>query len=256
VESHRLIFHRLTSERGEFKLHEQGETPDFQVCNFLLNFDRDGFIDGVEQCLFVAMATQNKFNGYDLVAAGIKDSANDAIDEINYRFQENRFGYTFVSESGEMIRIDSEFLHKEVVERALSLLQRSGFEGPEQEFHEAHKKYREGRYKDAIVDALKAFESTMKTICCHRRWAYSPGANARDLIAIIFDNNLIAASQQSFFSALRALLECGLTTIRNKTSAHGQGAAVVEVPQHVASYALHLAASTIVLLAEADKATP
>jgi hypothetical protein len=168
----------------------------------------------------------------------------------------SRFGYTFVRESGEIIRIDSQFLHKEVVEKAFSLFQRPGFDGPENEFQEAHNKYREGRFKDAIVDALKAFESTIKTICDRRIWAYSPNATAKDLIAVIFDHKLVASNQQSFFSALRALLECGLPTVRNKTSGHGQGADVVEVPQHVAGYALHLAASTIVLLAEADKAKP
>lgn len=42
--------------------------------------------------------------------------------------------------------------------------------------------------------------------------------------------------------------------MRNKTSGHGQGIEIVDVPQHLASYALHLAAANVVLLIEAHKA--
>lgn len=248
-----FIFQRLREERGEFKLHDEGEMPDEQVCNFLLSCDRDGFIDGVELSLVVVDAAR-EFYENDRAAAEITETPDDAINGVNFRFQENRFGYTYVRETGEMVRIDSQFLHKEAVEKAFSLLQQSGFEGPENEFQEAHRKYREGRHKDAILDALKAFESTLKTICDWHKWVYSPNASAKELIGVVFDHDLLASSQQSFFSALRTLLECGLPTVRNKTSGHGQGAAVVEVPQHVAAFALHLAASSIVLLAEADKA--
>ena len=55
--------------------------------------------------------------------------------------------------------------------------------------------------------------------------------------------------------ALRSVLESGLPTVRNKTkgSGHGQGKELINIPGHLAAYALHLAASNIVLLVEAHK---
>jgi hypothetical protein len=55
--------------------------------------------------------------------------------------------------------------------------------------------------------------------------------------------------------ALRSTLESGVPTARNKLGGHGQGTEVVEVPEHIVSYALHLTASAIVFLAEAEKAS-
>ena len=48
-------------------------------------------------------------------------------------------------------------------------------------------------------------------------------------------------------------MEAGVPTIRNKTSAHGQGTEKVSVPEHIVAYALHLTASNILLLARADE---
>ena len=113
---------------------------------------------------------------------------------------------------------------------------------PKISFQDAHKEYRDGHHKDAITKALNAFESTIKTTVDKRKWKYPAGASAKVLIDVIFaKEEPIAPSHESYFNALKALLE-GLGTVRNKsTASHGQGATVVVVPQHVASFALHLA---------------
>ena len=170
----------------------------------------------------------------------------DAIDELNRRFREHNIGYTF--EGGELIRIDSQYIHKEVVKPAISLLQEVDFQGAEEEFFKAHKHYRNGENKEAVVNALKAFESTIKAICEIRHWPYDSTAPASKLIGVILDKD-----KQFLPSMLESSLT-GLATIRNKTSGHGQGIEVVDVPQYLASYTLHLAASNIVLLVEAHKA--
>lgn len=249
-----IIFKLLREELGLFKLSEHGDDPDEQVLNFILNCDCGGFIDAVELSLLVMDTRVREADPYSQAEAGVTQSADSAINDINFRFQEHRFGYSYVPEAGELIRIDSQYLHAEVVEQAFQLLQREGFSGAENEFQEAHKEHREGRHKDAITKALNAFESTIKTICDRRGWKYPAAAAAKGLVDVIFQKELVARSHESFFSALRMLLE-GLGTVRNKsTASHGQGAEIVVVPQHVASFALHLAASSIVLLVEADSA--
>jgi Domain of unknown function (DUF7014)/AbiJ N-terminal domain 4 len=250
-----LAFKTLREERGVFKLSGRSDDPDEQVLNFILECDTEGFIDAVELCFLIVHRIVRQAGEYTRSEGGITEEADEAIANLNYRFQEHRFGYSFVADAGELIRIDSQYLHANVVEEGFKLLKRGGFTGAEAEFADAHKEYRKGENKDAIAKALNSVESTIKTICLRRKWAIPPNAASKDLIKVIFDNELIARSHEAFFGALRAVLESGLPTVRNKsTASHGQGPAIVVVPPHVAAFALHLAASSIVLLVEADNA--
>ena len=185
-----------------------------------------------------------------------KRRIDGAIAELNQRFQEHAIGYQY--QSGRIVRMDSQYLHAETVKTAVSLLHDTGFAGPLDEFMEAHKHYREGNGKAAIVSANNAFESTMKAICDKRGWGYDRDrATAKSLIDTLFSNGLIPSSMQSHFAGLRATLEGGLPTARNRMAGagHGQGAEPVDVPKHIVSYALHLAATNIVFLIEAHNAS-
>ena len=176
----------------------------------------------------------------------------DAISELNHRFREHAIGYQY--NNGQIVRVDSGFIHAEVVVPALSLLSSQHFKGAEQEFRSAHEHYRKKEYKDAIVDALNAFESTMKTICDKCGWSYSKAASAKELINVVLENELAPKYLQSHLSGLRSVLEAGVPTVRNKTSGHGQGAQLITVPEYLAAYVLYLTASNIVLLVEGYKA--
>ena len=183
-------------------------------------------------------------------------SARAAIDELNHRFREHGIGYQF--QGGQIISIESLYLHSEAVQPAISLLHELEFEGALQEFMSAHGHFREGNNKDAIVAAGNAFESTMKTICDLRSWDYSQKpATASNLLGILFDNNLIPNEMQSHFHALRSTLQSGLPTVRNREGqgGHGQGSGVVVVPDYLAAYCLHLAATNIVFLIKAHKSS-
>ena len=74
----------------------------------------------------------------------------------------------------------------------------------------------------------------------------------KKLIDIIFAKGLVPDFMQSHFTALRSTLESGVPTVRNKLGGHGQGGTEISVPDSIASYALHLTATNILLLAEAD----
>ena len=150
-----------------------------------------------------------------------------------------------------IVRMDSQYVHTEAVLPAISLLQQQGFEGASEEFLNAHKHYREGKNKEAIFEALKAFESTMKSICSMMGWTFPENATAKPLIDICISNGLIPEPLRGHFGSLRATLENGLPATSNRLARHGQGEKRIIVPDHYAAYALHLAATNIVFLVEA-----
>ena len=188
----------------------------------------------------------------DAEAAGITLTPDRAIENLNLRFREHNIGYQYLD--GLVIRMDSKFAHEEIVKPALSLLNGAGFDGPAEEFLKAFEHRSHGRNKEAINEALKAFESTIKAICLARNWPVPSTLTASGLIAVVFERDLIPPELSAQFGSLRGLLESGIPTIRNRTSGHGQGAVPVDVPAHLVAYALHLAASNIIFLVEAHKA--
>lgn len=250
----RLIHNAVAKERGEFVLgNKNRHNGYYDLCiSFLLkesDFEQVMSLVGIA-FEFMDLRLMRAFNHRD------RQRIDDAIAELNQRFQEHSVGWQY--QAGQIVRVDSQYLHAETVEVAVSLLQDAGFAGPLDEFMEAHKHYREGNNKEAIVSAGNAFESTMKAICDKRGWGYDKDrATAKSLIDTLFGNDPSLSSMQSHFTGLRTTLEGGLPTVRNKTegAAHGQGAEPVDVPKHIVSYALHLAATNIVFLIESHNAT-
>lgn len=238
----------LRRERGVFILPpSQRGNHDYiqEFSNYILNEKQpELFADALE----LAGRLCERF-GPNLVN---QDAATAAINEINQRLREHGLGYEYIS--GEIVRIDSELVHAEAVKPALTLLHDNRFAGAEQEFLSGFEHYRAGRSKEALTDALKALESTMKVICARRGWTVGGNGTARDLIQACFENGLIPAFWQGHFSGLRSVLESGVPTARNRTSGHGQGETVQNVPDYLASYVLHMTASTIVFLVSANRA--
>ncbi len=177
--------------------------------------------------------------------------ADEAIKELNLRFNEHGVGFQY--ENGEIIRVDSQLLHSEAVKPALVLLSGDAYAGAQEEFLSAYEHYRHGNHKEALNNALKSFESVMKSICEKRKWKHSPKDTSKTLIDICLQNGLIPAFWQQNMSALRSLLEGGVPTGRNKLSGHGQGSTPVDVPNYLAAYVLHMTAATIVFLVNAEQ---
>ena len=246
------IHQTIAHERGQFQLDQNSEDVDTACKNFLLNTDTDGALDIIELSFRVIDRLVREMPAYACEDAQITEKPDDAIGDLNYRFREHRIGYQYLE--GQLVRVDSEFTHAEVVKPALSLLHDVGFDGAAEEFLKGFDHYRQGRNKEAIAEALKAFESTMKTICAKRKWKVPANATAKPLMDIMFAEGLISKELESSFAGLRSAMESGLPTLSNRTSRHGQGAVPIELPPHVAAYALHLCASNIVFLVQAYKA--
>ena len=244
------IHDTLSHEYGRFEL-AKGKGAQEKSINFLLEATSfEECLDLVELSFKVIQEMADYYStrhAYERERQGCQD----AIAELNYRLREHGLGYQF--EGGKIIRVDSQFIHAEIVKPAIALLHEVGFAGASEEFLQSHEHYRAQRYPEAIAGALKAFESTMKGICDLQRWTYPDGATAKGLIDVIFSKELIPSSLASHFSGLRSVLESGLPTVRNKQGGHGQGKDPIEIPSYLAAYALHLAASNIVMLVEGHK---
>lgn len=173
-------------------------------------------------------------------------------EDVNRAFNFARVGYQL--EGTQIVRIDSTYMHADVVKPALMLLNGPEWVGPENEFRTALEHYRDGNTKESNQAALNALESTMKAICKLRGWTHDPGAQAKHLIAICFDKGLVPLYWASAWSGLRCILESGVPTGRNKAGGHGQGPVIQDAPPHLASYILHMTGAAIVYLIEAHKA--
>ena len=243
-EWYEVIHNTLAREYGVFRLNSRIVSEE-SVFQFLLEAEPDQVLDTIEICF--GLAEESVQQRQDRSAKIV----NAAVIELNERFDENGIGYQY--NGGKIVKRESEFLHKETVVEAIHLLQDKRFVGAEAEFMEAHGKYRQQQYEDAISGSCKALESTLKIICRKKGWSFDEKDTAKKLIAIVFDQGLIPKYLQSEFSSLRSVLESGIPTIRNKDSAHGRGDKPRNVPAYLAAYVLHLTASTIVFLIEASR---
>lgn len=246
--AYKWIHEILCKEYGVFSLIKNTRSNMEAVFNyFLTNNDYEECLDIIELC-FKIINTYVRENWWRFNGLGSKQDPDSAIQELNYRFRESGVGYQF--ESNEIIRIDSKIIHSEVVKPVLALLgSAKEYSGANDEFLKAHEHYRHGRHKECLVECLKAFESLMKGICQKNSWSYDKNGTSKALINVCFEKGLVPSYLQSQFASLRSLLESGTPTIRNKEGGHGQGAAVTKVPEHLASYVLHLTATNMLFLA-------
>lgn len=241
----------LCREYGRDRLIETGryDSDEQQVHDFLREAkDTEQVLDVIELAFRVVdKALRPDFQSYSYHAKS-KMHPDQAIDELNERFKEEGVGYSF--ESGELIRIDSTYIHKEVVIPSLSLIRSKSFSGVNDEYLSAHEHYRNGKNKECLTDCLKAFESTMKTICDKKGWKYDSKDTSKKLIQTCFQKNLIPSFTQNQFTSLQSLLESGIPTIRNRLGGHGQGPTPQKVDDEMTRYALNLTGANIIFLIE------
>ncbi len=233
--------------RPHSRLKLANGSDSFERCvNFLTESYADGVLDIIELTFRVIekVIPSNR-------QIKPKTSAESAIAELNHRFREHGIGYEYVQ--GEIIKVTSKFAHKEITIPALKLLSDEEFGGASDEFLKAHEFYRHDNYKSCVNEALKSFESTMKTICKRLNWDYDGNYTSSKLINVIISNELVPNSMTTQLGAIRSLLESGLPTIRNKNSGHGQGEEKVIIPESLAKYALHMAATNIIFLVDQYK---
>ena len=218
---------------GEFTITCEKEVKTY----FLEEEDADHALDVVE--LFFRLC-------------GNSSDRKILIEKLNIRFREHGVGYAY--EANKIIRVDNQLTHAEIVKPALKLIHTQEFSNVEDEYLKAHEHYRHGRHAEALVECLKALETTMKIIADKHMWQFDPKDSASRLISIMFDNNLIPSYLQTHFKALKSCLESCVPTVRNRIRGHGQGIVKTDVPDYLAGYIINSTAVNILLLVEAEKA--
>jgi len=227
--AYQMVVEALCREYGTFILPGTAEQYDRHYSQELVNYllhqnDAERCLDAIELSFRVIHTLSRKWEYLNRNNAS--ELADGAIAELNIRFREHGVGFQF--ENGDIIRVDSELLHNEAVKPALMLLRGSEYAGAQAEFFTAYEHYRHGRAKEALTECLKALESVMKAICTKRAWAYDPNATAKGLVEAVFNKGLVPTFLTQHFSALRATLEAGVPTVRNRLGGHGQGTQVTE----------------------------
>lgn len=237
----------LRAEYGVFTLSQHSNSYFSEVYDyFLATSEIDECLDVIDLSFrYIDLYVRKYHRSFD-------GDADTAISELNDRFKENGVGFQF--EQSELIRVDSQLIHSEVVKPALTLLSsQPEYAGPLNEFLSAHEHYRNKKYKECLNDCLKSFESLMKAIHVKHGWNYNPTDTASKLINSCLANELIPSYLQSQFTSLKTMLEAGIPTIRNKNSGHGQGAEVTEVREELVSYMLHLTATNLLFLTQCEQ---
>jgi hypothetical protein len=239
----------LCRELGRHSL-SRDDDPRQQVLQFIeAHASIDEVLDAIElTCRAIDNCTR-KLDKYERSRFKIQQTAADAIAEINHRLRRGGCGYQF--ENGDIVRVDSQYVHAEAVTPALQLMGHPLLSGTQDEFLQAHKHYREGDGEEALVNAGKALESTMKAILTFKKWEFDPKWTAKPLLDELLKRGLLPPGVLAHVGAVRATLEQGVPFLRNNMGGHGQGTSVRAIDGHLVAYGLHLTASAILLLAEA-----
>jgi AbiJ N-terminal domain 4 len=247
--AYKFIVDTLCREYGMFRLPGTRDRGNRDYISELLNFilseeDVERTLDAVELSASIidAHSREWKYRHHQ----NADEEATDALAELNERFKLAGIGYRY--ESGNIIRVDSELLHAEVIKPALALLHDGKYMGAQAEFLLAFEHYRHGRAKEALSECLKTLESVMKTIAKSKNWPYESNATSKPLLDLMFQKELIPQLWAQHYSGLRAMLESGVPTARNRLGGHGQGAEIVAVPEHYVAFALHQTAAAVVFL--------
>lgn len=241
----------MRREVGVHKLAGNYRTTQDELFNWLENTGSvDYWLDAAEYCL---KCIDNLIRHRREYFRGATLSPDAAIAEFNGRMLEAAVGYQYVS--GEILRIDSQHLHTEVVLPALSLLSDPRFASADQEYRSAHEAYRKGELEDCIVDCAKSFESVLKIIGAARNWPIKETDPASRLIQAAVDAGFIAAYHSASLNHLKGLMESSTPTIRNKEGGHGAGIQIRNVSNELAALQLHQTAAMIVYLVSLDQST-
>lgn len=237
------IYNILLKELGLLELGRYSPSLFKRIAEYFLN-EPD-----VNICISIIELVSKHIEAYSKLDKQI--NLQETIKELNERFKENGVGYQY--ENGQIVRIDSQYIHIEAVKPALILLNKPVYKRAQIEFLSAHDHYLHKRYQEAIADCLKAYESTLKIILKKRQWGYKENDTADALTGKAIQNGLIPDYWNQYFKSLKNTLTTGVPTARNKVASHGQADEKRIPPDYLVSYILHITASAILFLIRAEE---
>jgi hypothetical protein len=166
-----------------------------------------------------------------------------AVTEINRLFSKRGIYYRFTP-AGQAEWHGDEGAHESILRPALDVLSDLRLGGARSEFEAAMHHLRAGSAKDeedAIEEAAKSVESTMKVLLQQHGVALTGKETAFPLFELLTKNRIaVAEGDQAVTAAAR---------LRNAYGGHGAGAVARHLPPDVAALAVRCAATAIVYLA-------
>lgn len=213
---------------------------------------QDYFISGFEKLIEKQYDIEFYLDLVELFLNIYSGNKNNIVQSINQIFYIDSLGYQVDEIKNQIIRIDSLHTYQEIIQPTLLLLNDDKFKNADNEYRKAFEELKNGNYESVLVEANKAFESTMKIICDLKGYELPNKHTATALIAHLRKNNFITNFQDEKFNGLSKTLE-SISIIRNNQAGHGQGSAVRNLSVIYAEYALRVTASNILLLIEIYK---
>jgi hypothetical protein len=215
--------------------------------------DLTGILSLIEICANImsdAIINDNAWSNH----GGATVRPSEGLAELNQRFLRAGVGYQF--ENGQIIRVDNQYVHEEIVKEALRLLREPDFGEANTEFMKAHRHLREGSLRDCSTAALRAMENVLKVICDARGWTYQKRDTVKRLVAIVCGEGLFPDYLGGYLDNLIGAMKAGVPKIRDRQGGHGAAPGDDPVPDHIAAFALHLTAANIVMLVKAHLLRP
>jgi len=178
---------------------------------------------------------------YDVVQLWYDDLPRDRQrslqQEINLVLEEESCPWCFCDR--DFFQVDSKFLEERIQAQVHELLNAQGHYGAMQEFVEARNDFSAGDFKGTILNACKAYESTMKSIL-----ARDSGA-ADDLIRGLDKAGILDDLPTKLRRPFQTKVLQTVPFMRNELAGHGQGQAVLPVSRELAELCLHVSGSLI-----------
>ncbi len=113
------IFSTLARELGMFALGDKDANPFVQCQQYLLNTDTNGALDIIDLSFHVIDRNIRRLSFDDIRYSKITQTPDDAIEELNVRFQEHGIGYQF--KMRKLVKIVAQYTHEPIIQPVISL---------------------------------------------------------------------------------------------------------------------------------------
>ena len=138
---------------------------------------------------------------------------------------------------GEFFKLDRDFIGARFAAMAHDVLVANSFAGAADEYTKSRQELCRGEVKDSILHAGKSFESVLKVI------TGLSNVNADKLISELLTQGFFDDLPSDIRLGFKSQVMMAVPFLRNKLGGHGQGAAVVEVPEAYGELAIQLTAA-------------
>lgn len=228
----------VTEVHGELlDVYGQSELPGSRdVSKFLAQGPAHGVLDAIE--LFLSYLSDEQRSAF-------VSALNDLLSEEDSPWR---------LLGGEMVLLNSVFVHEQVVARSYELSADHGFHGVTDEMRRAQNDLADGDSRGAIHNAGSSFESAMQAALGVDR------GTAGELVAQLKADGYFIGLPADFIDGFATNVLMSLPWMRNRLGGHGQGRSPVTVPAPYARLALSLSGAlnqfVIELMMEREGETP